>query len=145
MRRLGYACVRMPQNTVRGLTIHSSRNRFAVRLNSGVRPRYGVSVKLVAVILAIVFVLGANVWALRSSGGRHTPLHNAARLSGRLGLLSALVFFIALADAITQIWVKRPGYEGWPVIISLCLVLLVSISSLVLSAIVAKRARAIGA
>ncbi|KGQ19276.1 hypothetical protein LF41_2922 [Lysobacter dokdonensis DS-58] len=40
-----------------------------------------------------------------------------AKIFGSLGLVCLLGLVIAFIDAFTQIWVKRPGYQGLPVFI----------------------------
>src|SRR5689334_3202300 len=56
----GVSCCPTRPRTGRGrhLTIHSSRSRFAARLNSDVRPAYGVLVKFEDRAVAFIDVLG---------------------------------------------------------------------------------------
>jgi hypothetical protein len=70
-----------------------------------------------AIVLSIIaIVLLINVAALCAGYERHKPIHNMATIVGGLGLFVFIGLLIAFADAFTQVWVKRPGYEGQPVI-----------------------------
>lgn len=73
--------------------------------------------KLAVLIAVIALVALANVTALILGRGRTTRIHLCAMAFGALGLFCLLGLLIALADAFTQIWVKRLGYEGLPILV----------------------------
>ena len=68
-------------------------------------------------IAIIVLVIAVNIIAIYVGNDRYSFFGNVASVFGRLGLFTLLALVIAAFDAFTNIWVKREGYEGWPVII----------------------------
>ena len=96
---------------------------------------------LIAIAL-IVLALIVNAAALYVGNERNTKLYNAATLLGGVGLFAFLGLAVAFLDAFMQIWVRRPGYEGQPVIFFLVLWGASSIGSLIsVGVILIKEAR----
>ena len=90
----------------------------------------------------LLLICGINYWAMQAGEERYRFLHNAASVCGVLGLVSLAVLALAGLDAFFQVWVKRPGYEGWPVIGAAIATALFTCLSLILSvAIVLKDRR----
>lgn len=71
--------------------------------------------KAAIVFSVIAIVLLVNIAALCAGHDRNRPIHNMATIFGGLGLFAFIGLLVAVADAFTQIWVKRPGYEGQPI------------------------------
>ena len=95
--------------------------------------------------LAVLLIIAANFFAFAAGSNHNTRLHRAAGLSGIFGMASALGLVVAFVDAFTQIWVKRPGYEGLPVIVFFVTTVALTIASLGLGIAVAVRDRRAGA
>ena len=88
-------------------------------------------------IIAIVFLI--NIAAICAGHKRHKPVHNMATIFGGLGLFAFIGLLIAFADAFTQIWVKRPGYDGQPVFWFFYATIAATLGSLATAATIAVR------
>jgi len=97
------------------------------------------------ILLVLLSVIVVNFSALAVGSNHNTRLHRATGWSGLLGIGSTIALFVAVVDAFTQIWVRRPEYEGLPVIILSVTTLAVTLASLVLSIIVVVKDRQGGA
>jgi len=71
-----------------------------------------------AIAVAVyVLALGINISALRASHEPNRSIRVLARISGGVGMFCVLGLLVAIVDAFSQIWVKRPGYEAQPVFV----------------------------
>jgi hypothetical protein len=84
----------------------------------------------------ILLICGINYWAIQAGEDRYRAVHNAASVCGVLGFVSLAAFALAFLDLFFQIWVKRPGYEGWPVTVTEIAIVLFTTLSLILAAII---------
>ena len=80
-------------------------------------------------IAVLVLAVIANAAALYIGNERSNKLYNTATIFGGVGLFAFVGLAVAVLDAFTQIWVKRPGYEGQPVIFFLALLAVCAIGS----------------
>jgi len=85
------------------------------------------------VVLLAAIVLAINIGCLIAGNERDTRMRKAAFVSGAVGIVSAFGLALAVVDAVTQIWVKRIGYEGQPVLVMFYTTIAVSICSLCLA------------
>lgn len=67
-------------------------------------------------ILVLIVVLFINIAALCAGYGRHQSIHKMASFFGGLGTFCFIGLLVAALDAFSQILVRRPGYEGLPVL-----------------------------
>jgi hypothetical protein len=82
-------------------------------------------------LFGCLLAAAVNLTALQVGYNGSTHLHHAACAFGGIGLLLMLAFFIAAIDGLSQVWVKRPGYEGEPVVYTFWLVIACTLASLV--------------
>lgn len=94
-----------------------------------------------AVVMSIV---GANLWAVRLARPNTSSLHRWCLLSGLAGIALVPVLGLAVLDGFSQIWVARPGYAAWPILLSFVGLVCATTSSLAL-AVTIRRARPLGA
>ena len=95
-----------------------------------------------ALLLAAAFViLLINVSAIGVGKEQRGALSGFAVVCGWLGIVCLAGFALAFFDAFTQVWVKRPDYEGAPVYWTFFATIGTSVLSLGLVATMLIRAR----
>jgi hypothetical protein len=88
----------------------------------------------------LIALLGVNITALAvGAAGQGSRLDNIAKYSGGVGLTLLVLFGLTVLDAVSQIWVMRPGYQGMPVITSALALAVCSIASSVSLSLIAYR------
>lgn len=120
---------------------NSSRRCFATRLNSGVRPWLDRMIGIALLVAIALVILLVNVAAIGFGKEQTGTLARAGVVCGWAGIVSLSGLVLAFLDALTQIWVKRPNYEGEPVFLFFYVTLATSVLSLGLATTMILRAR----